>query len=181
MFQHWSCRALANGLRQSTERNVWLKWSLADPFPLLSNCLPATPAASNTQNRHQLNVLLLQDPDATKVAVMPLKFSKKATLEPFGFLNRENATYALGHVACQSWVLIVTLLSQSRGKHSQESLSSLKCGVPSCRQTSEHGEETDVWTFAVKLSQTLCQEDRVKKAQTLLATICQLQCRSEKS
>lgn len=90
---------------------------------------------------------------------MPLKFSKKATLEPFGFLNRENATYALGHVACQCWVLIVTLLSQSAGKHSQESLSSLKCVVPYCRPTSEHREETDVWTFAVKLSQKLCQGD----------------------
>lgn len=77
-------------------------------------------------------------------------------------MNRENATYALGHVACQSWVLIVTLLSQSEGKHSQASLSSLKCVVPYCRPTSEHGEETDVWTFAVKLSQTLCQRNRKK-------------------
>lgn len=96
---------------------------------------------------------------------MPLKFSKKAALEAFGFLNTENTTYARGHVACQSWVLIVTLLSQSRGKHSQESLSSLKCVLPYSRPTAEHGEETDVWTFAVKLSQTVCQRDR-KKIQT---------------
>lgn len=71
--------------------------------------------------------------------------------------NSGNATYVLGHVACQCWVLIVTLLSQSGGEHSQESLSSQKCAVPHCRPTSERGEETDVWTFAVKLSQTLCQ------------------------
>lgn len=90
---------------------------------------------------------------------MLLKFSKKATLEPSGFLNRENATYALGHVVCQCWILIVTLLSLSGGKHSQESLSSLKCVVPHCRPTSEHREETDVGTFAVKLSQILSQEN----------------------
>lgn len=32
-----------------------------------------------------MNVLLLQDPDATKVAAMPLKYSKKAALEPLSF------------------------------------------------------------------------------------------------
>lgn len=31
----------------------------------LSNCLPAIPAISNTQNRHQINVLLSPNPDAT--------------------------------------------------------------------------------------------------------------------
>lgn len=73
---------------------------------------------------------------------MPLKFSKKAALEPFGFLNRENTTYALGHVACQSWVLIVTSLSQSEGKHSQEFfVISEVCVVLYCGPTSEHGEE----------------------------------------
>lgn len=56
------------------------------------------------------------------------------------------------------------------------------CVVPYCRPTSEHGEETDVWTFAVKLSQTLCQRDgKKKKSQTLLATICPLQGCGEKS
>lgn len=115
----------------------------------------------------------LQDPYATKVALMPPNFSKNSALEPFGCLNRGNATYALGHVACHRWVLIVTSLSQSRGKHGQESLSSLKCVVPCCRPTSERGEETDVWTFAVELSQTLCQRDS-KQFQTLLTTICQL-------
>lgn len=47
---------------------------------------------------------------------MPLKFSKKAALEPFGFLNTENATYALGLVACQRWVLIVTSALTERRK-----------------------------------------------------------------
>lgn len=32
-----------------------------------------------------MNVLLLQDPDATKVAAMPLKYSKKAAVEPLSF------------------------------------------------------------------------------------------------
>lgn len=103
--------------------------------------------------------------------MMPLNFSKKSPLEPFGCLNRENATYALGHVACHRWVLIVTSLSQSRGKHGQESLSSLKCAVPYCRPTSERGEETDVWTFAVKLSQDSLPRGH-KQFQTLLTTIC---------
>lgn len=164
------------------------------------------PLPPHTRNRHQMNVLLLRDPDATKVAATQLKSSKKKSctgaLEFFFFFglhvcllfNSGSATYVLGHVACQCWILIVTLLSQSGGEHSQESLSSQKCAVPYCRPTSERGEETDVWTFAVKLSQTLCQRNmgeeeerrgrgrrRKKNPQTLLATICRLLCCSEKS
>lgn len=56
-------------------------------------------------------------------------------------------------------------LTEQGGKCSQESLSSLKCVVPYCKPTSEHVEETDVWTFAVKLGQTLSQRDKKKNPQ----------------
>lgn len=90
---------------------------------------------------------------------MPQKFSKKLHWSPLVFEVRE---YSICSGACvlPERVLIVTLLSQSTRKHSQESLSSVKCVVPYCGPTSEHTAETDVWTFAVKLSHTGCQRHR---------------------
>lgn len=61
---------------------VYSNVSIWDLVADLSNCLPAIPAISNTQNRHQMDVLLSRNPDATKVADMPLKFSQKVYWSP---------------------------------------------------------------------------------------------------
>lgn len=124
-----------------------------------------------------MNVLLSRNPDATKVAEIPLRFWR-----PLLSSATESAAYVLGRVGCQAWVLIVTLLTQSGEKLGQESLSSMKCVVPRRRPTSEHGGETDVWTFAVKLSWTVLPRGRGGGgSQTLIAMLCQLQSRGVKS
>lgn len=49
----WDLETLVNVLGWRTERKQNLKRTLVDPFSSLSNCLPAFPAATNAQNRHQ--------------------------------------------------------------------------------------------------------------------------------
>lgn len=66
------------------------------------------------------------------------------------------------------------VLTERRKKQGQESLSYLKCVEPQRRATSGQREETDVWTFAVKLSQRLCQSKTERSHKNFTQTFCHI-------
>lgn len=175
-------QALANGLRQSTERNVWLKWSLADPFPLLSNCLPAAPAASNTQNRHQLNVLLFTGPRCNKGGNGATEIFQISYTGALWFFEQRKCNICSG--ACGLPELgsdCYIALAEQRKTQPRVFVISEVWGAILQANIRARRRDRCLDICCQTKSDTVPRRQEKKKAQTLLATICQLQCRSEKS